>query len=333
MVCCLHCFLRFCAVRLTFLSDRTTTSPGFRVHDICSELLAVLARKQLECGGWPALTGSSQPALEPTALSFLALGSGLNRGARDRARQFLLGSQNPNGSWPAFAGDDTDGSWVTSLALIALRDIVEDTAVRQRGFRWLFNSAGEESNWLWKWKFRTTDRHVQFDPDKFGWPWLPGTNSWVVPTASAMLAIRGLPSSCGTESISFRLERGAQMLFDRVCPSGGWNAGNGVVYGAPLAPHPDDTAIALLALSLQTREPEVRLSVEWLERTAPRLVAPWSLAWSVLALAAHACSVSPLADSLLSLPELNQIEDTSTLALVILALNYSRGLAALGVTA
>src|SRR5271169_3395920 len=29
--------------------------------------------------------------------------------------------------------------------------------------------------------------------------------------------------------------------------NGGWNAGNGLAYGAPVAPHADDTGIALLA--------------------------------------------------------------------------------------
>jgi hypothetical protein len=298
-----------------------------------SELAAILSSRQLPCGGWAALFGSSQPALEPTALSFFALGSEFNRAACDRARQFLLGTQNPNGSWPAFLGDDKEGSWVTSLVLMSLRDFVEDASAWLRGFAWLSSSAGKESNWLWRWKFRTTDRHVQFDPDKFGWPWLPGTNSWVVPTASAILAIRGLPCTCGLESISFRLERGVQMLLDRVCPGGGWNAGNGVVYGVPLAPHPDDTAIALLALHLERQEPAVQKSVEWLEQVAPGLASPWSLAWAILGLAAHGRSVFPLVDTLVGLPELDQIEDTSTLALVLLALDCSRGLAAFGVSA
>lgn len=323
---------RLSTLRLTPLPIRTTTPFG-TMNDIRAELAAILLNRQLPCGGWAALSCSSQPVLEPTALSFLALGSEFNPAARNRARQFLLDSQNLNGSWPAFLGDDQEGSWVTSLVLIALRDIVEDTLVRLRGFAWLSNSAGKESNWLWEWKFRTTDRHVKFDPDKFGWPWLPDTNSWVVPTASAILAIRGLPCTCGIETITSRMQRGLEMLLDRVCPGGGWNAGNGVVYGAPLAPHPDDTAIALLALNLQTQEPAVRMSIEWLERAAPVLVAPWSLAWSILALAAHGRSVSPLVDTLLHLPELDQIEDTSTLALVLLAFDCPRGLAAFGVSA
>ena len=123
------------------------------------------------------------------------------------------------------------------------------------------------------------------------------------------------------------------MLLDRVCPSGGWNAGNGVVYGVPLSPHPDDTAIALLALNSHEREPAVQRSVEWLEQAAHGLAAPWSLAWAILGLVAHGRSVSPFVDALVGLTELDQIEDTSTLALVLLALDYSRGLAAFGVNA
>lgn len=303
------------------------------MSEIRSELAAILLSRQLPCGGWAPLSNSSQPALEPTALSFLVLSSEFNRAACDRARQFLLGSQNPNGSWPTFLGDDKEGSWVTSLVLIGLRNFVEGIPARLKGFAWLSSSAGKESNWLWRWKFRTTDRHVQFDPDKFGWPWLPDTNSWVVPTASAILAIRELPCTCGLESISFRLGKGVQLLLDRVCPGGGWNAGNGVVYGVPLSPHPDDTAIALLALNSHAREPAVQRSVEWLEQAAPGLAAPWSLAWAILGLAAHGRSVSPLVDALVGLPELDQIEDTSTLALVLLALDHSRGLAAFGVSA
>jgi len=69
---------------------------------------------------WSALASFPQPALEPTCYSVLALGL---RGTdvRERAQSFLLHAQNPNGSWPAFAGDDHDGSWVTSLESDSIR--------------------------------------------------------------------------------------------------------------------------------------------------------------------------------------------------------------------
>jgi hypothetical protein len=69
------------------------------------------------------------------------------------------------------------------------------------------------------------------------------------------------------------------------------------------------------------------MSLDWLERVAPALNAPWSLAWSVLALAAHGRPVESLVQALSSLPELEQIEDNSTLAVVCLALDYQRSLA------
>ena len=119
-------------------------------------------------------------------------------------RTFSSVTQNPNGSWPVFPGDDQEGGWVTSLAVMALRDVVPAIPARLQGFHWLLNCAGKESNWFWKWKFRTADRHVRFDPDKYGWPWFPDTVSWVVPTAFAILALNQLPCSCGgLEHVAF----------------------------------------------------------------------------------------------------------------------------------
>jgi len=299
---------------------------------VLSSLLAELIVRQLPCGGWAAMGSSSQPALEPTCFAALALGSFPGR-AVERAQELLLHTQNPNGSWPAFAGDDTDGAWVTSLAVMALHDVVPAIPARLQGVHWLMSCAGKESNWFWKWKFRTADRHVHFDPDKFGWPWFPETISWVVPTAFAVLALNQLPCSCGgLEQVPFRVERGIEMLLDRVCPGGGWNAGNGVVYGVPVAPHPDDTAIALLALRERGTDPVVQSSVQYLERIAPTLTAPWSLAWAILALALYGRPIDLIYSLLVATPGLSSVDDTSTLALVCLALDPQRALSALGVT-
>ena len=297
-----------------------------------SNVLAELALRQLPCGGWAALRSSSQPAIEPTCYAALALGLA-PVGDIERAQDFLLRTQNPNGSWPVVPGDDQEGGWVTSLAVIALRDLVPAIPARLQGFHWLLNCSGKESNWLWKWKFRTADRHVRFDPDKYGWPWFPDTISWVVPTAFAILALNQLPCSCGgLEGIDSRVDSGVQMLFDRACPGGGWNAGNGVVYDCPMAPHVDDTAIALLALSDRGHHPVVQSAVQYLEHVAPTLTAPWSLAWSILALASHRRPIASLHDSLSALSDLSRTEDTGTLAVVCLALDYSRALSAFGVT-
>ena len=159
---------------------------------VLSTLLAELSLRQLLCGGWAALASSSQPAIEPTCYSSLVFGSA-PVGDIKRAQDFLLRTQNPNGSWPVFLGDDQEGGWVTSLAVISLFNLVPAIPARLKGLHWLMSCVGREGNWFWKWKFRTADRHVRFDPDKYGWPWFPDTVSWVVPTAFAILALNQTP--------------------------------------------------------------------------------------------------------------------------------------------
>lgn len=293
------------------------------------ELRELLARRQFRTGGWSALSTSSQASVEASALAYIALSSDFASSC-DVARRFLIEIQNPNGSWPTFAGDDQEGSWATSLVLIALHDNAKTTHQLRRGAEWLTGFAGKESHWLWKWKFRTADRHVRFDPNKFGWPWIPQTNSWVVPTAFSILTLNLFPDDSFFSNREHRLELGTQMLLDRACPGGGWNAGNGVVYGSPMSPHPDDSAIALLALRGRSKDPIVSASVDQLERSATTLNAPWSLAWCILALAAYQRPIDSLIQRLLCRPKLDEIEDTSTVAVCCLALDSARSLARFG---
>jgi squalene cyclase len=278
-----------------------------------------LLSRQLPQGGWSYQARSLQAAMEPTCLSLLALQS-LESDAFDKGTAFLLSMQNPNGSWPAFEGDDREGSWTTSLALLTLQGMSAYAPAVDRGRRWLLQSKGRESHWLWKWKFRTTDRHVRFDPDKFGWPWMPETNSWVVPTSFSLLALKQHLPPDQESYARFRSGRGIEMLLDRVCPGGGWNAGNGVVYGEPLAPHLDATAIALLALAGETSNPTVQSSLDWLEEVAHKCTAPWSLAWASIALSVHQRVATALLPSLLQSVDPCSIEDVATLAAVALAL-------------
>src|ERR1700756_924911 len=88
---------------------------------VLTGVLAELSRRQLPSGGWAALRSSVQASLKSTCLAAFAVGSDDSAEAR-LAQDFLVRVQNPNGSWPAFSGDDQDGAWVTSLASIALRD-------------------------------------------------------------------------------------------------------------------------------------------------------------------------------------------------------------------
>jgi hypothetical protein len=103
---------------------------------LLSSVLTELRRRQLPAGGWAALRSSAQASLESTCLTTLAIGSDDSDEAR-LAQEFLGRVQNPNGSWPAFFGDDQDGAWVTSLAVIVLRDVATAISARLSGIRWL----------------------------------------------------------------------------------------------------------------------------------------------------------------------------------------------------
>jgi hypothetical protein len=120
------------------------------------------------------------------------------------------------------------------------------------------------------------------------------------------------------------------MLLDRMCPGGGWNSGNGVAFGVPLAPHIDTTAIALLALTRHQEDQGVQRSLHWLVNRLAGCPSPYSLAWGVLAIAAHR-RISPEGrDNLrVRVEELMRlipsIEDNCTLAVSALALEAING--------
>jgi len=292
--------------------------------EACCDLKVVLANRQLPRGGWPFKHRSVQAALEPTCLALLALSSDESP-ARDRAIRFMLDTQNPNGSWPAFVSDGPEGSGLSGLALFVLDRCGIKGEVADRGFRWLLNLRGWESHWLWRWKFKTSDRHVRFDPDKFGWPWVPETVSWVVPTAYSLLALNSSLETSPSDLLRFRIRRGVEMIYDRICPRGGWNAGNGVVYGEPLSPHLDTTAVALLALRDDPTNGFVTASLDWLQQRAQSCFAPWSLAWAILALDAYGRLTHPLHARLVQTSDPGEIKDNATLAVVCMALDCAHG--------
>jgi hypothetical protein len=84
-----------------------------------------------------------------------------------------------------------------------------------------------------------------------------------------------------------RIKLGLDVLVHRMCPGGGWNAGNGVGFGVPYKPYIDATAIALLALRGQGIEARVQGSLRWLAAVLPGCPSPYSLAWGILGLAAY----------------------------------------------
>ena len=131
--------------------------------------------------------------------------------------------QNKDGSWPAFIGDDAEGCWTTSLAVLSLMAVGRETERLKSAIRWLLNAEGREANWFFRWKFRAIDHSVQFDPTKYGWSWVGGTTSWAIPTAFSVIALRQVRNrGINLKAVVIeRIELGVSMLFDRMCPGGG----------------------------------------------------------------------------------------------------------------
>jgi hypothetical protein len=310
------------------LNHETVTRMLERHRPLRDRLLAEILRRQLsDVRGWSYF--GTQFSTESTSSALLALSSSPSSSSaikEDGAR--LLTCRRLNGTWAA-----TDGAvpsvWATAWAVNALIAMNASQEPLAAALTSLIRWRPLEASWLARLKFRFSDRQVRFDPTKYGWPWVPDTVSWVVPTSMALIALerakrRGL---VGGKEVETRLRLGAEMLLDRACVGGGWNAGNAVVYGVPLRPHIDATAIALAALRLNYQHPTVRGSLTWL---VDRVQCPsaYSLAWLVLATAAYrgvsADVVPAMTEACNRLAALvddpRSIQDTSTIALAALAL-------------
>lgn len=117
----------------------------------------------------------------------------------------------------------------------------------------------------------------------------------MIPTSFAIIAVRLCTACQRPPEAVRRLGLAVNMLHDRACPQGGWNAGNGVVDGVALPPRVEPTAIALLAL--QGISPSTRLiesSVQWLQQQAAVCPTPWSLSWTILSLFSYGLDVGAL---------------------------------------
>ncbi len=132
----------------------------------------------------------------------------------DEAVHSVLALQNRNGSWPAIAADKPQGCWVTALAILCLLAADNEVTRLHKAVRWLLDAKGQEAQWLWRWKFRMIDTAVRFDPAKYGWNWITGTTSWVIPTAFSLIALQQVKSRnlFGGAELAKRVELGTAML-------------------------------------------------------------------------------------------------------------------------
>lgn len=199
---------------------------------------------------------------------------------------------------------------------------------------WLIAAHGREANWFWRLKFQKLDQHVRFDQRKYGWSWVPGTTSWVIPTSFSVIALsqaknRGIKRA---DELAERIETGTSMLIDRMCPGGGWNAGNGFAFGVVSNPHVDATSVALLALRGQVDQASVQTSLAWLVNRLPECPSPYSTAWGILGLAAYQGldravdnTIRRAENRLITLLQSPRTDDAGTLGICALALGTADG--------
>lgn len=114
-----------------------------------------------------------------------------------------------------------------------------------------------------------------------GWPWLPGTFSWVEPTSWSVLALKKAPAPARPPATAARIAEAEALLDNRACESGGWNFGNASAFGQDLRAYVPTSALALLALqNLRTRV--VERSLAYLDRA--RVTEPSAMALSLTAI-------------------------------------------------
>jgi len=275
-------------------------------------------------GGWGPRRDSPS-FTETTSLAVLALPESVE--ASERGRGWLRARQRPDGAWPvseAVAGP----SWMTSLAVLALTGSATDSARARRGAAWLLQLEGRGYPLLARAFLLLFPRRrvVALNPDLKGWPWVPGTFSWVEPTAYAMLALKRMRDALPPEPLRERLDQGRRMLLDRACPGGGWNYGNSEVLGDVLWPYPDTTAWALLALQGGGARPvEVQEALSALARMIERNRSGLARSLAILALGAYGVDVERYRERLAE--RLSQVEafgDVRALALAATALDSTR---------
>jgi len=281
-------------------------------EDRIAELSSNLSKRLLGVSGSPE---SREADTETIALSALALNNSNLRDAQ-RLREWLYKAQDKTGAWHPRASLPAS-CWSTSLAIIALiLEAHQDCLAR--ALQWLLSHAGRESGFWARLRFRFLDRRVHFNPAYYGWPWTEGTLSWAIPTSFAVIAIR-LSTACKRPPEAVRrLGLAVNMLRDRACPQGGWNAGNGVVDGMALSPRMEPTAIALLAMrGVSPRTRLIEGSIQWLQQQAAECPTTWSLSWAILSLFSYGLDIQNLKARLANLAakptQLSSLEIAGTL--------------------
>ena len=254
------------------------------------EAIELLSQSQNRDGGWGAVFGK-QSNTESTALGLLALRSLENSSANPAVRKaeyWLSSSQKSDGSWPYGAGA-TASSWSTALAVIALSDSGVEGERLVRAGDWILAQEGSKPGILAKLILALSfqKKAIHLNDDLIGWSWTANSFSWVEPTSYCLLAIKKIKSRLSAKTFKERVDQAELMIYDRMCEGGGWNYGNAAVYGDPLWPYPDITALVLIALQDHRERNQNQVSLRILAKVAETTDSGLALGWSSICLSLY----------------------------------------------
>lgn len=269
-------------------------------------------------GGWgyyPAKT----TRLEPTAWACLAM---QHPAAFDRS-----GAAQLLARWPAAAGmlmerpDGTPNYAFHGLALLVMLQLgvghsagnaaLVAALERVKGIALPPPAAGTQDNTL------------------RAWPWIPGTFSWVEPTAWCLLALKQYARKTGAAVDRARIDEAERLLINRSCDVGGWNFGNADVLGQDLRPYIPTTAMGLLAMQDQRAHPVVQRSLRFLEEHATSEPSATALALTAFALRAYGARDDHVLAALRAqLPISIEVNNHAALAMAVCALDVPEAYAA-----
>jgi hypothetical protein len=262
-------------------------SESLLIENLC---LPFLLRAQNSDGGWGFHSGSASRA-ESTCWALLGLlncSSNGSANATQRGLAFLRASQLSDGSWPSTPEEKT-GCWVTSLATLTLLAGAPKSPETAPGLQWICKDwPADSAPWRrFLTRFSSQSRIAPINNSCRGWGWTPATSSWVEPTSFALLALGRVPENALPPQTSERVRLGEALLYDRMCPGGGWNCGNPNVYGVAGEPLVGPTVWALLALRHRSGREENRSSLAWLEGNASHVHGATSVALARICLKAY----------------------------------------------
>jgi hypothetical protein len=229
--------------------------------------------------------------------------------------QFLRAAQLGDGSWPS-TPEEKSGCWVTSLGCWVLLTAADSTGSATAGIKWLCQDWPRDTT-AWRRLLARFSSQRELHPvnrSYRGWGWTPGTSSWVEPTSFALISLEQASRDQLPPEASRRRELATAMLYDRMCPGGGWNCGNPMVYGVAGEPLVIPTVWALIALRHNPTRPENVMSLDWLERSIANIGSGGSLALARICMETYGRKWPADAPALSDLYERNQFLESVPVA-------------------